>query len=181
MWVHFLLPMLSSKSNSNPQARDLILQLAERHVFLFLLSLSKRCSISSSGGNVGSFLFQNCILAKSSCYPHEWCSEKGRTRCASISSWGFDEDHLPITFCSNQGDFYHCHYALFPRYSNKLLKEIFCIWVICDATCYVQATERFEAVYPILKEVALVASPGSKAMKQITQHNAFCYQSRCRR
>ncbi|KAJ4826700.1 hypothetical protein Tsubulata_023387 [Turnera subulata] len=33
----------------------------------------------------------------------------------------------------------------------------------------VKATERFEAVYPTLKEVALAGSPGSKAMKQITQ------------
>lgn len=33
----------------------------------------------------------------------------------------------------------------------------------------VKATERFEAVYPILKEVALACSPGSKAMKQLTQ------------
>lgn len=40
--------------------------------------------------------------------------------------------------------------------------------VICEA-CYVQATDRFEAVYPTLKEVALVAAPGSKAMKQLTQ------------
>ncbi|XVE78650.1 hypothetical protein DITRI_Ditri13aG0163500 [Diplodiscus trichospermus] len=33
----------------------------------------------------------------------------------------------------------------------------------------VKATERFEAIYPILKEVALAGSPGSKAMKQVTQ------------
>lgn len=33
----------------------------------------------------------------------------------------------------------------------------------------VKATERFEAVYPVLKEVALAGSPGSKAMKQVTQ------------
>lgn len=32
-----------------------------------------------------------------------------------------------------------------------------------------QATERFEAVYPTLKEVALAGSPGSKAMKQVSQ------------
>lgn len=31
-----------------------------------------------------------------------------------------------------------------------------------------QATERFEAVYPVLKDVALAVSPGSKAMKQLT-------------
>ena len=33
-----------------------------------------------------------------------------------------------------------------------------------------QATERFEAVYPILKEVALAGAAGSKAMKQVSQH-----------
>ncbi|XP_071712967.1 uncharacterized protein [Rutidosis leptorrhynchoides] len=33
----------------------------------------------------------------------------------------------------------------------------------------VKATERFEAVYPLLKEVALAVAPGSKAMKQLTQ------------
>ncbi|KAL2904676.1 hypothetical protein RDABS01_003386 [Bienertia sinuspersici] len=33
----------------------------------------------------------------------------------------------------------------------------------------VKATERFEAVYPILKEVALAGVPGSKAMKQVSQ------------
>ncbi|KAG9157785.1 hypothetical protein Leryth_024311 [Lithospermum erythrorhizon] len=32
-----------------------------------------------------------------------------------------------------------------------------------------KTTERFEAVYPTLKEVALSVSPGSKAMKQLTQ------------
>lgn len=29
-WVHFLLPILSSKSSSNPLSRDLILQSVER-------------------------------------------------------------------------------------------------------------------------------------------------------
>ncbi|KAF7831097.1 Transmembrane protein 214-A [Senna tora] len=33
----------------------------------------------------------------------------------------------------------------------------------------VKATERFEAVYPTLKDVALAGSPGSKAMKQLAQ------------
>lgn len=32
----------------------------------------------------------------------------------------------------------------------------------------VKATERFEAVYPTLKEVALAGAPGSKAMKQVS-------------
>ncbi|CAN8291851.1 unnamed protein product [Cochlearia groenlandica] len=33
----------------------------------------------------------------------------------------------------------------------------------------VKATERFEAIYPLLKEVSLAGVPGSKAMKQATQ------------
>ncbi|EXB90880.1 hypothetical protein L484_011973 [Morus notabilis] len=33
----------------------------------------------------------------------------------------------------------------------------------------VKATERFEVIYPTLKEVALAGSPGSKAMKQVAQ------------
>ena len=33
----------------------------------------------------------------------------------------------------------------------------------------VKATERFETIYPILREVALGGSPGSKAMKQVSQ------------
>lgn len=33
----------------------------------------------------------------------------------------------------------------------------------------IKATERFEAVYPTLKEVALAGVPGSKAMKQVSQ------------
>ncbi|KAF5750148.1 hypothetical protein HS088_TW03G00480 [Tripterygium wilfordii] len=33
----------------------------------------------------------------------------------------------------------------------------------------VKATERFEIIYPTLKEVALAGSPGSKAMKQVAQ------------
>ncbi|KAG2269138.1 hypothetical protein Bca4012_071439 [Brassica carinata] len=33
----------------------------------------------------------------------------------------------------------------------------------------VKATERFEAIYPLLKDVSLAGAPGSKAMKQTTQ------------
>ncbi|KAJ0711655.1 putative transmembrane protein [Helianthus annuus] len=36
-------------------------------------------------------------------------------------------------------------------------------------TARVKATERFEAIYPVLKEVAIAVAPGSKAMKQLTQ------------
>ncbi|KAL9666715.1 hypothetical protein QQ045_001052 [Rhodiola kirilowii] len=38
-----------------------------------------------------------------------------------------------------------------------------------QASTRLKATERFEAVYPILKEVALAGVPGSKAMKQVSQ------------
>ncbi|GKB51690.1 putative F-box/FBD/LRR-repeat protein-like protein [Tanacetum coccineum] len=37
-------------------------------------------------------------------------------------------------------------------------------------TTRVKATERFEAVYPRLKEIALAITPDTKAMKQLTQH-----------
>ncbi|XP_057530481.1 uncharacterized protein LOC130808935 [Amaranthus tricolor] len=37
------------------------------------------------------------------------------------------------------------------------------------ASARVKATERFEAAYPILKEVALAGASGSKAMKQVSQ------------
>ncbi|KAI3725758.1 hypothetical protein L1987_65550 [Smallanthus sonchifolius] len=36
-------------------------------------------------------------------------------------------------------------------------------------TAHVKATDRFEAIYPILTEVSLAVAPGSKAMKQLTQ------------
>jgi len=35
--------------------------------------------------------------------------------------------------------------------------------------CFMQATERFGAIYPTLKEVALAGAPRSKAMKQVSQ------------
>ncbi|XP_057416104.1 uncharacterized protein LOC130710767 [Lotus japonicus] len=38
-----------------------------------------------------------------------------------------------------------------------------------SSSARVKATERFEAIYPTLKEVALGGSPGSKAMKQVSQ------------
>lgn len=105
MWVHFLLPLLSSKLNNNPQSRDLILQLAER-----IVSYPKARAILINGA-----------------------VRKGE-RVVPPSAL---EVLMRITF---------------PAPSARI-----------------KATERFEAVYPTLKEVALVASPGSKAMKQITQ------------
>ncbi|XP_077219839.1 uncharacterized protein LOC143854020 [Tasmannia lanceolata] len=38
-----------------------------------------------------------------------------------------------------------------------------------EPSARVKATERFEAVYPTLKELALTGSPGTKAMKQVSQ------------
>lgn len=38
--------------------------------------------------------------------------------------------------------------------------------VLCTS---LQATERFEAVYPTLKELSLAGSPGTKAIKQVSQ------------
>ncbi|KAI4969969.1 hypothetical protein ZWY2020_000883 [Hordeum vulgare] len=37
-----------------------------------------------------------------------------------------------------------------------------------------QATKRFEAAYPIIKELALVGTPGYKAVKQASQHRLYC-------
>lgn len=105
MWAHFLLPLLSSKLNSNPQSRDLILQLAER-----IVSAPKAHAILINGA-----------------------VRKGE-RVVPPSAL---EILMRITF---------------PAPSARI-----------------KATERFEAIYPTLKEVALVASPGSKAMKQLTQ------------
>lgn len=38
-----------------------------------------------------------------------------------------------------------------------------------DIFSVLQATERFEAVYPTLKELALAGSPGTKTIKQVSQ------------
>ncbi|KAL6959582.1 hypothetical protein U1Q18_039736 [Sarracenia purpurea var. burkii] len=105
MWIHYLLPMLSSKSNCNPQSRDLILQLVER-----ILSAPKARPILLNGA-----------------------VRKGE-RLVPPSALEF------------------LMRATFPAPSAR-----------------VKATERFEAIYPTLKEIALTGSPGSKAMKQITQ------------
>ncbi|CAL5323705.1 unnamed protein product [Camellia sinensis] len=105
MWINFLLPMLSSKSGCNPQARDLILQLVER-----ILSAPKARPILLNGA-----------------------VRKGE-RLVPPSSLEF------------------LMRATFPASYAR-----------------VKSTERFEAVYPILKEIALTGSPGSKAMKQTTQ------------
>uniref|UniRef100_A0A7N0TCX5 Transmembrane protein n=1 Tax=Kalanchoe fedtschenkoi TaxID=63787 RepID=A0A7N0TCX5_KALFE len=46
-----------------------------------------------------------------------------------------------------------------------------------QSSARLKATERFEAVYPILKEVALAGVPGSKAIKQVSQQ-IFSYSIR---
>ncbi|XP_062107600.1 uncharacterized protein LOC133818622 [Humulus lupulus] len=105
MWAHFLLPMLSSKSTSNPQSRDLILQVAER-----ILSSPKARTILVNGA-----------------------VRKG-------------ERLVP------------------PSALDSLIRVTF-----TAPSARLKATERFEAIYPLLKEVALAGSPGSKAMKQVAQ------------
>ncbi|KAJ6402460.1 hypothetical protein OIU84_014538 [Salix udensis] len=103
-WIRVLFPMLSGKSSSNPQSRDLILQLVER-----ILSSPKARTI----------LFNGAI-------------KKGE--------------------------------RLVPPSALELLMRL----TFPVPSARVKATERFEAVYPTLKEVALAGSSGSKAMKQVT-------------
>ncbi|KAF5737750.1 hypothetical protein HS088_TW13G00640 [Tripterygium wilfordii] len=103
-WAHNLLPMASGKS-SNPQSRDLILQLVER-----ILSAPKARQILVNGA-----------------------VRKG-------------ERLMP------------------PSALEMVLRATFPV-----SSARVKATERFEAIYPTLKEVALAGSPGSKAMKQVAQ------------
>ncbi|XP_024978498.1 uncharacterized protein LOC112515799 [Cynara cardunculus var. scolymus] len=105
MWVHLLLPILSSKSGCNPQSRDLILQLVERIV----------------------------------------SSSKART--------------ILVNGAVRKGE------RLVPPAALELLMGV----TFPVPTARHKATERFEAAYPLLKEVALAVAPGSKAMKQLTQ------------
>ncbi|KAF9664039.1 hypothetical protein SADUNF_Sadunf17G0114600 [Salix dunnii] len=105
MWIRVLFPMLSRKSSSNPQSRDLILQLVER-----ILSSPKARTILLNGA-----------------------VKKGE--------------------------------RVVPASALELLMRV----TFPDPSARVKATERFEAVYPILKEIALAGSSGSKAMKQVTQ------------
>ncbi|CAI9785458.1 unnamed protein product [Fraxinus pennsylvanica] len=105
LWAHHILPILGGKSGSNPQSRDLVLQLVER-----ILSAPKARTILINGAvRKGERLMQPAAL----------------------------DLLLHVTF---------------PASSAR-----------------VKATERFEAIYPTLKEVALAGSPGSKAMKQVSQ------------
>ncbi|XP_019239713.1 PREDICTED: uncharacterized protein LOC109219693 [Nicotiana attenuata] len=105
LWAHHTLPLIGGKSGSNPQTRDLILQLVER-----ILSAPKARTILVNGA-----------------------VRKGE--------------------------------RLMPPSSLDLLLRV----TFPAPSARVKATERFEAVYPILKEVAFAGSPGSKAMKQVSQ------------
>ncbi|CAN4123331.1 unnamed protein product [Withania somnifera] len=105
LWAHHTLPLIGGKSGSNPQTRDLILQVVER-----ILSAPKARIILVNGA-----------------------VRKGE--------------------------------RLVPPPSLDLLLQV----TFPAPSARVKATERFEAVYPTLKEVALAGSPGSKAMKQVSQ------------
>ncbi|XP_019165012.1 PREDICTED: uncharacterized protein LOC109161118 [Ipomoea nil] len=104
LWAHWILPLVGGKSGSNPQTRDLILQLVER-----ILSVPKARSILVNGA-----------------------VRKG-------------ERLVP------------------PSALDLLLRVTF-----PASSARVKATERFEKIYPTLKEIALAGSPGSKAMKQVS-------------
>ncbi|CAA2992040.1 Hypothetical predicted protein [Olea europaea subsp. europaea] len=105
LWAHHILPMLRGKLGSNPQSRDLVLQVVER-----ILSAPKA----------------HGILVNSAV-------RKGERLISPASL----DTLLHVTF---------------PASSAR-----------------VKATERFESIYPTLKEVALAGAPGSKAMKQVSQ------------
>ncbi|KAL7090823.1 hypothetical protein ACP275_12G066300 [Erythranthe tilingii] len=104
LWAHHILPILGGKSGSNPQSRDLVLQLVER-----ILAVPKARGI----------LLNSAV-------------RKG-------------ERLMP------------------PSALDLLLRVTF-----PSSSARVKATERFEAIYPVLKEVALAGSPGSKGMKQVS-------------
>ncbi|GER37358.1 hypothetical protein STAS_13760 [Striga asiatica] len=105
LWVHIMLPILGGKSGSNPQTRDLVLQVVER-----ILAAPKARGILINGA-----------------------VRKGE--------------------------------RLIPPAALELLLHV----TFPPTSARVKATERFEAIYPVLKEVALAGSPGSKAMKQVSQ------------
>ncbi|CAI9755986.1 unnamed protein product [Fraxinus pennsylvanica] len=105
LWSHHILPILGGKSGSNPQSRDLVLQLVER-----ILSAPKAHTVLINGA-----------------------VRKGE--------------------------------RLMPPAALDLLLHV----TFPESSARVKATERFEAIYPTLKEVALAGTPGSKAMRQVSQ------------
>uniref|UniRef100_A0A2P2LD02 Uncharacterized protein MANES_15G131000 n=1 Tax=Rhizophora mucronata TaxID=61149 RepID=A0A2P2LD02_RHIMU len=104
LWARNFLPLVSGKG-SNPQSRDLILQLVEK-----ILSFPKARTILVNGA-----------------------VRKGE--------------------------------RLMPPSSLEILMHI----TYPASSARLKATERFEAIYPTLKEVALAGATGSKAMKQVAQ------------
>ncbi|EFH62587.1 hypothetical protein ARALYDRAFT_892928 [Arabidopsis lyrata subsp. lyrata] len=56
-----------------------------------------------------------------------------------------------------------------PRLIPPLSFEILLRLTFPASSARVKATERFEAIYPLLKEVALAGASGSKLMKQVTE------------
>ncbi|PON87381.1 hypothetical protein TorRG33x02_168730 [Trema orientale] len=104
-WARNLLPLVSGKS-SNPQSRDLVLQLVERILF----------------------------------------TPKART--------------ILVNGAVRKGE------RLIPPSAFEILVRA----TFPASSARVRATERFEVIYPTLKEVALAGAPGSKAMKQVSQH-----------
>ncbi|KAL0446759.1 UNVERIFIED_CONTAM: hypothetical protein Slati_1803800 [Sesamum latifolium] len=103
LWAHHVLPILGGKSGSNPQTRDLVLQIVERIV---------------GAPKARSILVSNAV-------------RKGE--------------------------------RLIPPVALDLLLRV----TFPASSARVKATERFEVIYPLLKEVALAGSSGSKAMKQV--------------
>ncbi|KAL6192548.1 hypothetical protein ACLB2K_033635 [Fragaria x ananassa] len=103
-WARNVLPLVCGKS-SNPQSRDLVLQLVER-----ILSMPKARTILVNGA-----------------------VRKGE--------------------------------RLVPPSALEILMGV----TFPAPSARVKSTERFEAVYPTLKDVALAGSQGSKAMKQVSQ------------
>lgn len=103
-WAHNLLPVVTGKS-SNPQSRDLVLQLVER------------------------------IMS----------APKAR--------------HILVNGAVRKGE------RLMPPSAFEILMRV----TFPASSARVKATERFEAIYPTLKEVALAGTPGSKTMKQVPQ------------
>ncbi|XP_017236060.1 uncharacterized protein LOC108209586 [Daucus carota subsp. sativus] len=105
LWSRIVLPIVGGKQGSNPQTRDLVLQLVER------------------------------ILA----------APKART--------------ILVNGAVRKGE------RLMPPSALDLLLRV----NFPTSSARVKATERFEAIYPILKEVALAGVPGSKGMKLVSQ------------
>ncbi|KAK6134179.1 hypothetical protein DH2020_032069 [Rehmannia glutinosa] len=134
LWAHHILPILGGKSGSNPQSRDLVLQLVERFtLFKYSDTYSALCFTVFNRSNF-TFLFIRILAAP-----------KARS--------------ILLNSAVRKGE------RLMPPTALDLLLHV----TFPASSARVKATERFEAVYPVLKEVALAGSLGSKAMKQVSQ------------